>query len=73
MMSNRHNRHKPSLCVTSADQSSRHQRHTPLGGVTIVTLVALMIDLVPMPPFSFGGRVAVWGYAFALCGLWWAA
>jgi len=26
-------------------------------------------DLVPMPPFLSVGRVAVRGYAFALCGL----
>ena len=39
MKINRHKRHKPSLCVTCADQYSRHKRHTPLGGVTTVTLV----------------------------------
>lgn len=34
----RHKRHMPSLCVTCAGQSDRHERHTPLGGVTSVTL-----------------------------------
>ena len=34
----RHIRHKPSPCVACAAQSCRHIRHTPLGGVTIVTL-----------------------------------
>lgn len=64
-MSNRHNRHKPSLCVTCADHSERHKRHTPLGGVTTVTVVGM----VPMPPFLSAGGVAGGGYAFALCGL----
>jgi hypothetical protein len=63
MMSNRHQCHNPSLCVTCADHADRHQRHTPLEGVTIVTLV----DKVPMPSFYSGGRAAGGGYAFALC------
>lgn len=37
----RHKCHKPSLCVTCAGQFDRHERHTPLGGVTIVTLADL--------------------------------
>lgn len=49
---NRHTRHNPSLCVTCAGQTYRHKRHTPLEGVTTVTLT----DLVPMPPFMSGGR-----------------
>lgn len=40
-MIDRHERHSLSQCVTCADQINRHERHTPLGGVTIVTLVAL--------------------------------
>lgn len=47
---NRHTRHNPSLCVTCAGQTYRHKRHTPLEGVTTVTLT----DLVPMPPFNSG-------------------
>jgi hypothetical protein len=62
-MCNRHQCHNPSLCVTCADHADRHQRHTPLEGVTIVTLV----DKVPMPSFYCGGRGAGAGYAFALC------
>jgi hypothetical protein len=64
MMCNRHQCHNPSLCVTCADHADRHQRHTPLEGVTIVTLV----DKVPMPSFYCGGRGAGGDYAFALCG-----
>jgi len=37
-MSNRHKRHSLSQCVTSAGQYDRHKRHTPLWGVTGVTL-----------------------------------
>jgi len=44
----RHTRHNPSLCVTCAGQTYRHKRHTPLEGVTTVTLT----ELVPMPPFQ---------------------
>jgi hypothetical protein len=58
----RDNRDMPSPCVTCADQHCRDERDTPLGGVTVVTLV----DVVPMPPFPFGGRGAGGGYAFAL-------
>jgi hypothetical protein len=57
----RHNRHKASQCVTCAGQFCRHERHTPLGGVTIVTLAKggattenPAFDLVPMPPFANG-------------------
>lgn len=57
-MSNRHERHTPSLCVTSAGQSDRHERHTPLGGVTTVTLARLDADLVPMPRLERGPLVA---------------
>jgi hypothetical protein len=64
-MGNRHKRHKPSLCVACADHSERHKRHTPLGGVTTVTVV----DMVPMPLFLSAGGVAGGGYAFALCNL----
>jgi hypothetical protein len=59
----RDNRDMPSPCVTCADQHCRDERDTPLGGVTVVTLV----DMVPMPLFSFVGGVAGGGYAFALC------
>ena len=45
-----HKRHTSSQCVTCDDQSYRHKRHTPLGGVTDVTLV----DLVPMAPNETG-------------------
>lgn len=38
----RHIRHKPSQCVTCAGQCCRHIRHTPLGGVTIVTLAGAL-------------------------------
>lgn len=39
MRINRHKRHNPSPCVTRAGQFCRHERHTPLKGVTCVTLV----------------------------------
>ena len=54
----RDNRDMPSLCVTCADQHCRDERDTPLGGVTVVTLV----DVVPMPPFRLAGGTA--GRAF---------
>jgi hypothetical protein len=57
------NRDMPSLCVTCADQHCRDERDTPLGGVTVVTLV----DIVSMPLFLRRGEVAGVGYAFALC------
>lgn len=44
----RHHRHNPSLCVTCAGQTYRHKRHTPLEGVTSVTLT----DLVPISPIK---------------------
>lgn len=50
----RDNRDMPSQCVTCADQHCRDKRDTPLGGVTVVTLV----DMVPMPLFWIGGGVA---------------
>jgi hypothetical protein len=61
-MSNRHNRHKPSLCVTCVDHSERHKRHTPLEGVTTVTVV----DLVPMPLFDSGAVTVILTLAFSL-------
>jgi hypothetical protein len=51
MMIDSHQRHSLSQCVTCAGQPCRHQRHTPLGGVTIVTL----FELVPMSPFPTMG------------------
>ena len=39
MKIDRHIRHNSSLSVTSAGQFYRHNRHTPLKGVTSVTLV----------------------------------
>lgn len=42
MTFDRHKRHSPSLCVTCACQYLRHIRHTPLGGVTMVTLANLV-------------------------------
>jgi len=45
----RHKRHSASQCVTCAGQHCRHKRHTPLGGVTTVTLAVLFSYLVPMP------------------------
>jgi hypothetical protein len=62
MMTNRHERHNPSLCVTCADHSERHKRHTPLGGVTTVTVV----DMVPMPPFNSGYGTGVGTVSFSL-------
>lgn len=53
-MNNRHKRHSSSLCVTSAGQYYRHVRHTPLGGVTVVTLARVVADLVPMSRFLSG-------------------
>jgi len=50
----RDNRDMPSPCVTCADQHCRDERDTPLGGVTVVTLV----EMVPMPLFLSGGRGA---------------
>jgi hypothetical protein len=47
---NRHRRYKPSQCVTRAGQHNRHQRHTPLGGVTVVTLAEVEADLAGGPP-----------------------
>jgi hypothetical protein len=54
----RDNRDMPSLCVTCADQYCRDERDTPLGGVTVVTLV----DKVPMPSFWTGGHSAGLGF-----------
>jgi hypothetical protein len=65
-MSNRHNRHKPSLCVTCADHSERHKRHTPLGGVTTVTVV----DKVPMVTLYSGPVTVVSTLAFSLPKNW---
>jgi hypothetical protein len=59
----RDNRDMPSPCVTCADQHCRDERDTPLGGVTVVTLV----DVVPMPLFLSAVGTAGGGYAFALC------
>lgn len=42
MFDPRHIRHKSSQCVTCAGQCCRHIRHTPLGGVTIVTLAGAL-------------------------------
>lgn len=47
------------MCVTCAGQCCRDRRDTPLGGVTIVTLARSKPILVPMPPKTFAGRVAV--------------
>lgn len=40
----RHKRHNLSLCVTCAGQLASHKRHTPLGGVTFVTLAWIVVD-----------------------------
>lgn len=37
-------RHNLSLCVTCAGQLASHKRHTPLGGVTFVTLAWIVVD-----------------------------
>jgi hypothetical protein len=63
----RDSRDMPSLCVTCADQHYRDERDTPLGGVTVVTLV----DMVPMPSFYSGGRGAGGGFhSTHTAGLW---
>ncbi|GAW36622.1 hypothetical protein RA2_03695 [Roseovarius sp. A-2] len=54
MMTNRHNRHSPSQCVTCAGQNDRHKRHTTLGSVTGVTLAKMAAGMVPMPLFLSG-------------------
>lgn len=51
----RDNRDNPSLCVTCAGQNYRDKRDTPLGGVTTVTLVGWLANLVPMPLILGGG------------------
>ena len=53
-MTNRHNRHSPSQCVTCAGQNDRHKRHTTLGSVTGVTLATMAAEVVPMPLFLSG-------------------
>lgn len=42
MTSDRHKRYSPSLCATCAGHYSRHKRHTPLGGVTDVTVARVI-------------------------------
>ena len=54
----RDNRDMPSPCVTCAGQHCRDERDTPLGGVTIVTLV----EVVPMPPLEKGQGVGGLGF-----------
>ena len=45
-MIERNNRNRCELCVTCSDQSSRNERNTPLGGVTVVTLVNGLVPMV---------------------------
>ena len=54
MMTNRHNRHSPSQCVTCAGQNDRHKRHTTLGSVTGVTLATMAAEMVPILPCLHG-------------------
>lgn len=51
-MPNRHKRHSPSQCVTSGGHIYRHERHTPLEGVTIVTVAPVAVDLAVVQPMS---------------------
>jgi hypothetical protein len=52
-----------SLCITCADQLGRDQRDTPLGGVTVVTLVELFPTLPKemVGPVRVGARTASQG------------
>lgn len=56
MMANRHERYRTSQCVTSAGHIYRHERHTPLRGVTIVTMARVAADLAEVPPTMLGGN-----------------
>ena len=49
-------------CVTCSDPTERNERNTPLGGVTLVTVV----DLVPMAPFQSMGGTGIMTVLFSL-------
>lgn len=51
---------------TCPGQFSRDGRDTPLGGVTVVPLVRMAAEMVPMPPFQGWRGVAVVGLALSL-------
>ena len=70
-MTNRHKRHSPSQCVTSSGQKYRHQRHTPLGGVTLVTLAEMEARLAGVPttmPLNWEVKPGARLSAFPSCG-----
>lgn len=72
MMTNRHKRHSASQCVTSSGQKYRHQRHTPLGGVTLVTLAGVEARLAGVPttmPLNVEAKPCASLSAHPPCGL----
>lgn len=62
MMIERNERNNCELFVTCSDPCERNERNTPLGGVTIVRRVSLMVDKVPMPQKELEGGVAGGGF-----------
>lgn len=62
--------HSKSVCLPSAEQLDRLVAIISReGGQAAWLLLSACLRMVPMPLKSFGGGVAVWGYAFALCSI----
>jgi hypothetical protein len=62
----RYIRYNPLQLLNCNAKPSRYMRYTTLWGVTFVTVMVAMLQMVPMPPFNSGAVTVISTLAFSL-------